>query len=376
MAEALDLGSTLGALLIGATFALFLFGIVTLQVHLYYSTFKEDKWFMKAFVALVWTLELAQTCCIAAEVYTTTITKFGRPELLFPFRYLGGSTAIGGCIALCVHCFFSARVWRVLPIPWRYIGVGCALLALVRCAGSIALGYNAARAPSIEYYRETWGWLIMSLLVAGAALDVIIACSMMGYLVTQRNKVFKRTVSLIDRLIQYTICTGLLTSITAMTVFITYLTGADNLIWIAIYTILSKLYSNSVLAALNGRASLRESTSGALLSSSSAPDLSGGTRAANPTLSQHRSRIGRRDPGDPYPAISVEMKTTVHADYDESPGSPRALNPYAGKKVKYSPSPYDVSFPPVMNDDGRDQHSDLGSDKDPASPYSRAERQA
>ncbi|EAU87104.1 hypothetical protein CC1G_05793 [Coprinopsis cinerea okayama7 len=99
----INLHDSVGALQLGSLFAVFLFGVVTLQSHLYYQQFRNDKIHLKALVALVWILELGHTFCIAAEIYKATIIHYGRPDKLFPFPYLGASTAVGGSIAFLAH---------------------------------------------------------------------------------------------------------------------------------------------------------------------------------------------------------------------------------------------------------------------------------
>jgi len=51
----------------------------------------------------------------------------------------------------------------------------------------------------------------------------------------------------------WTIETGLLTSVAAVTMLVCFLLMQDNFIWIAIYTFLAKLFSNSFLVSLNAR---------------------------------------------------------------------------------------------------------------------------
>lgn len=46
----LSLTGSVGALEIGSLFSVFLFGIETLQTHLYFQTFKDDKWRLKSLV--------------------------------------------------------------------------------------------------------------------------------------------------------------------------------------------------------------------------------------------------------------------------------------------------------------------------------------
>lgn len=47
-----DLNATIGAFQIGSIISVFLFGIITLQAHLYYTSFQEDRWSFKVLVRL------------------------------------------------------------------------------------------------------------------------------------------------------------------------------------------------------------------------------------------------------------------------------------------------------------------------------------
>ncbi|KAF8167295.1 hypothetical protein B0H34DRAFT_681285 [Crassisporium funariophilum] len=304
-----DLSNTIGALQIGSLFAVFLFGIVTLQAHLYYNSFREDRWTYKVLVAVVWILEVGHTAGVSYEVYNATITLYGRPQLLVRFPGLGAITAVGGMITLCVQGFFALRLYRVLPKPYSYIGVFCFLLSFLRCIGSIYLTVQAVTAPNITVYRITWKWLISTLLTVGAVIDVIIAASMLYYLNKKRENALVRATRLIDSLIAYTIRTGLLTSVSAVTLLICFQLMPANLIWLALYTFLAKLYSNSLLSALNSRTQIREDIKNA---------------SSVERYSQARAKISRRETGNPAHvgfgshAISIEMKTTTETTQDDA----------------------------------------------------------
>jgi hypothetical protein len=62
-----------------------------------------------------------------------------------------------------------------------------------------------------------------------------------------------RSDTLINRLIVYSVNTGTLTSVFSVAVLVAYNLMPDNLVFIALYFILSKLYANSCLATLNTR---------------------------------------------------------------------------------------------------------------------------
>ncbi|KAH6904678.1 hypothetical protein BKA70DRAFT_1296083 [Coprinopsis sp. MPI-PUGE-AT-0042] len=298
----LSLQGSVGALEIGSLFSVFLFGIETLQTHLYFQTFRDDKLRLKSLVTGLWFLELTHTFCVAAEVYKVTVIFYGQPAKIFPFPFLGASTLLGGLIAFIVHSFFCFRCYRVLPKYWNLIGVFCFLVAFCRFIGSAVLGVQAAQAMDLAVYRRDWGWLITALLVAGAFIDITIAVSMMYYLVHKREKVFARAAQMIDKIVQYTICTGLLTSMGAVSMVIVYYSLPHTLEWLAVYTCLAKLYSNSLLAALNSRTTLRQG-------------LSNGSSSVDP--SQMRSSRRPQDPNSMV--IAVEMKSTVHTVHDDPP---------------------------------------------------------
>ncbi|KIK05424.1 hypothetical protein K443DRAFT_641211 [Laccaria amethystina LaAM-08-1] len=206
------LDNTIGALQIGVIFAIFLFGIITLQAHLYFRRFAaSDPWKLKVLVGFLRVktpqshtiLELLHTIGICTELYHSTITLFGQPQKLFRFPILGGITLVGGFITLITQCFFSLRVWRVLPNPYRYIGVFCTVIAVAHWVGSIVLSARLLIAPTREAFK--WYWLVTTLLISSVVVDLIITVSMLYYLISQRKNALKRVARLLDQLVAYTI---------------------------------------------------------------------------------------------------------------------------------------------------------------------------
>ncbi|KIM39529.1 hypothetical protein M413DRAFT_447015 [Hebeloma cylindrosporum] len=307
-----DLSTTIGALQIGSLFAIFLFGIVTLQAYLYYDAFPEDRWTYKTLVAAVWILEAGHTSGVSYQVYHASITLYGKPNELVTFPALGAVTAIGGAITLLVQSFFALRLYRVLPKPYKYIGVVCFALSFIRCIASIYLTFQAVAARNVAQYNREWRWLVTSILVVGTAVDIVIAISMLWYLAEKRGQELLRISTVIDRLIGFTIRTGLLTSLAASTLLICFLTMPNNLIWLALYTFLAKLYSNSLYSALNSRQSMREAVS----------NSTGPSRAKVPRRDATGSSIGF----GPH-AISIEMKTSTTTIPDDS--NPKTVRGYS-----------------------------------------------
>ncbi|KIJ66085.1 hypothetical protein HYDPIDRAFT_110231 [Hydnomerulius pinastri MD-312] len=67
----------------------------------------------------------------------------------------------------------------------------------------------------------------------------------------------KRTSLLVNRLVVWTIETGLVTSLTEVAELACFLTMRNNSVWMGISSVVSGIYLNSMLAALNRRSILR-----------------------------------------------------------------------------------------------------------------------
>ncbi|PPR02458.1 hypothetical protein CVT24_002007 [Panaeolus cyanescens] len=95
--------------------------------------------------------------------------------------------------------------------------------------------------------------LSMAVNLLGAAADVLITAALLFFLHRSRTG-FKKSDTMISTL---AISTGLLTSICAVASLISILASGHTLIYVAFYFCLGRLYSNSVLATLNARQSIR-----------------------------------------------------------------------------------------------------------------------
>ena len=88
--------------------------------------------------------------------------------------------------------FFSRRIWKLLPRPYNLIGPFCFLLALVRALGTCFLSAQAIKSGNLILFRIKWGWLISGLLGLSVGADLVIAFSMLSFLLLQKNEGFGR----------------------------------------------------------------------------------------------------------------------------------------------------------------------------------------
>ncbi|EAU80631.2 hypothetical protein CC1G_10198 [Coprinopsis cinerea okayama7 len=251
--------STVGAVSIGSQVSMFLFGIASLQTYMYYQRFRDDKWYLRLTVAALWVLQLGHSVCVVGEVYKATVVDWGDRTALsrLPSPFLKSAIAAAATITWIAHTFYAWRAWCLLPGLWRYLGPFAVLVTTLRFAGSTVVAVKYFQSRSHFEAMAAWGWLVKTIIAAGAVIDLMLAVAMVYFLHLQRRRILKRSMRFITRLMHYTIGTGLLTSMAAIAFVIGMSIEKRTTYWVAIFTCHAKLYSNSVLASLNSREALR-----------------------------------------------------------------------------------------------------------------------
>ncbi|KAF7373567.1 hypothetical protein MSAN_00567100 [Mycena sanguinolenta] len=258
MDPAVSFNSTLGALEIGVLLSCILFGVTTTQIFTYYGLFPEDSLSLKALPAFVWVCELVNTICLGNLMYTYTVSDFLHPERLIGSpvpKTLSVATLFSGLIAASVHGFFAFRIYafnKQIIIPgliW--------FTALLLLLGRVTVFFTSVHAASLTAYLAKYEWLLLTNWSVSVASDFILAATLVVALLSQRSRAHKTTAALMDKLIEWTIETGLLTSVSSIAMLICFATMKTNFIWIAVYAVNTRLFSNSLMASLNSRATLR-----------------------------------------------------------------------------------------------------------------------
>ncbi|KAJ7778222.1 hypothetical protein B0H16DRAFT_1711749 [Mycena metata] len=248
--------TTLGAYELGVLASFILFGVTTTQVYIYYTRFPHDSSTVKFLVAFVWACEMAHAICIGATLYSMTVVDFGRPELLLLIpRSLATAVIFSGIVGACVQVFFAYRIYGVSNS--LYIPCLSWFLSFCRLLGSIMGCVYGFTTKTIPEYEVEWAWLLNSLWSVAAGNDLLIAGTLVYWLYRRRPEGDQRTVALIDKLVAWTMETGVVTSAAGLLTLICFVTMKSNYIWIAFFVVVARLYSNSLLASLNSRATLR-----------------------------------------------------------------------------------------------------------------------
>lgn len=151
-----------------------------------------------------------------------------------------------------VQVWFSYRLWilskrnKWLTFPVLFMQVSLWILATVS-------GIQGFWLHTFEEFTRV-SQILFTTIALIIASDFITAGSLCYFLYQSRRATFSRkTRSVIDLLIIYTVNTGLLTSTVATITLVLYITLPDTFYFLGIYYQLEKLFVNSLLASLNAR---------------------------------------------------------------------------------------------------------------------------
>ncbi|KAF5374626.1 hypothetical protein D9615_008978 [Tricholomella constricta] len=252
---------TLGPMLLGFVLATMLFGVesvqgMDIQVYMYFRDFATDPKPVKLFVTLIWMIELAHQLSSTHAAFWMLIINFGNARL-FHIAMPGSfklSILLASTVALLVQSFFCYRLWKTTNKT--IICIILELLVIARFTATAVVGVGAFMMKSLVTYIYEYNMHFTAIWVGGACIDILMAM-FLSYDLRKRRSGFARTSRLIDRIIVWCVATGLLTSLYAMTMVITFLAMPNNLIWQFFYLAASRFFANTLLASLNARRSIR-----------------------------------------------------------------------------------------------------------------------
>ncbi|KAJ7611762.1 hypothetical protein FB45DRAFT_940944 [Roridomyces roridus] len=247
-----DESRLLATMEIGALVSTALFGIIITQTHVYFNRFPNDSRKLKALVVFILCCEVVAAGCSGHWLYVYTISQnqIGRTPVSLEIL-----DVVSGPVAAIVQGFFAFRIYRFSEKI--YIPCFCWVLSLLRLTGSVVILVAALKDPIFAGIIVRWGWLFAAAWAVAASNDIIIAVTLVYLLRQQRDGVRERTLAVVDKLIKWTLETGLLTSVAGVITLVCFLANKDGWIWIPWWIIQGHLFANSLLASLNSRQTLR-----------------------------------------------------------------------------------------------------------------------
>ncbi|KAF9455148.1 hypothetical protein BDZ94DRAFT_1242462, partial [Collybia nuda] len=173
-------------------------------------------------VVVIWIGAIVHIICILRGLYSVTVTQFGQaPQLIgIPLIFIV-SAGFGGLVRSAVQSIYVYRMYKYSGS--LYMPILCWGISAYEFVAGIIISVVVPPAPfGVQMQRiNQWSWLLYTMFVSAAFVDVITAVSLCYQLRKNREKGLERTVRIIDKLVIWTIQTGLLTSLTAIAVTIT-----------------------------------------------------------------------------------------------------------------------------------------------------------
>ncbi|KZP13131.1 hypothetical protein FIBSPDRAFT_936504 [Athelia psychrophila] len=254
----MDVQKSIGASEVGILIATFLFGVCTVQAYIYFVAERRDPLWIRLLVAFVWLLECTDTLFAWHRVYYVTVQNFGNAEAVVSTEWtLSAGSIMAGIVEALVQSFFAYRI-HVLSQRWP--------ITILLWAGSVAIVITQTVTVTIESdallsLSQNHVWLVTATQAVLAFVDCTSTTALCYYLRIRKTG-FSGTDHVINRIFIWTLQTGLITTVAALASFILSITLTNTSIWICIAVFQSKLYSNSLLASLNGRDTLRRGMEG------------------------------------------------------------------------------------------------------------------
>ncbi|KAH8985982.1 hypothetical protein EDB86DRAFT_2309493 [Lactarius hatsudake] len=251
-----DIRNTFGAAFVGLLVSTTLFGLTIVQTWIYFWHYwKKDPKSLKFFIAFITAMDTLHTILCAYAVYWYLVLNFGNFESLGSTMWaMNIQVIISILIGASVQLYYTRRVYIVS----RSIFIPILIVALVVLGSSFGFLFTAKEFKLKRFARfHSLTWISCAGMTTSALADLLIAVAMCWSLY-RRKTGYARTDSIIMTLMAYSINSGLLTSVLAGAMTISFVFSPSSLIWLAFYWAMSKCYTNSLLAMLNSREHVRD----------------------------------------------------------------------------------------------------------------------
>ncbi|KAH8829429.1 hypothetical protein DL96DRAFT_1598072 [Flagelloscypha sp. PMI_526] len=254
----LSIENTLGACLVGFAAACIIYGVLLTMVYTYFQRYPEDRAIYKYLTIAMVLLETADQIFIAHLIYYYGIINFANPAALLKGNMTWSlimQLLVGSIVGFLVKTAFAVRVWRFSERNYWITGF-LLLLTFGHLGAAILYSVRAFQLTSLLDVANLQLYGTISLAV-GVGTDVLIAASLCFYIRRLRTG-YRPSDSLVNQLVRLAVNTGVVTGAVSLTTLILYnIMPHNNLIFVATYFILSKLYAISFLATLNTRRVIR-----------------------------------------------------------------------------------------------------------------------
>ncbi|KIK58352.1 hypothetical protein GYMLUDRAFT_227974 [Collybiopsis luxurians FD-317 M1] len=243
----------LGPYYFGVALNTFLYGVLFLQILIYFQGYKRDQFWLRLFVLYLFFVETVNTGICVAMIYEPLIGQFGTdgPISLFP-TLLAGQPFLEIAISAPVQFFYAWRIRVIMKRDW--IPALICLSSLASTAGAIWTGICVHQAH-IYQNKDIINHPALIWSICSAGSDVIISTTLITVLIKRKTGI-KTTDDTVNRIIRTTVQTGAITGSFAVLDIVLFLALPNSTLSFTFDFALPKLYSNALVSTLNARAGM------------------------------------------------------------------------------------------------------------------------
>ncbi|KIM76838.1 hypothetical protein PILCRDRAFT_638365 [Piloderma croceum F 1598] len=233
-----NIQSDLGAIFLGDLAAAIFYGITCVQTFTYYQVFGRDHLALKLAVFFLWMLDTLQLAIITYNAYNFAVLGWGDTTALdLPIWTFWAQMIVTTISDFIIRFIYGSRIWRLSN---KHLGLTAAItvstlfvvgITFTLAIKSLIIGTNE--------YLDLNPYVLYLCLGSSAIADAIIASSLCVLLFRNRTHI-RRTNSLLNTLMLYTICTGMLTGLYTI-VLIVYAALPLRAVFAALFSLFGKI---------------------------------------------------------------------------------------------------------------------------------------
>ncbi|KAJ7032911.1 hypothetical protein C8F04DRAFT_639959 [Mycena alexandri] len=250
LSPAPDVTLLFGPLLLGVLLNTLFYGVMLVQVLIYYHRYPSDRPWFRYLVLYLLLIETVDWISDIGIIYEPLILRYGTSEaLLVSPVMLRADAILTVLVSSPFQCFVA---WRIYVVTRSFIlPVVITLFAIVSFGGGIATTIVVSLHPKYadfsQFHLEVGTWLVSTTIV-----DVTLTASLVYSLWTRKAR-GASTDSYINKIIRLTVQTGSITAAAALLDLTFFLVLPNTSFNFMLDFPLSKLYTNSLLSTLNAR---------------------------------------------------------------------------------------------------------------------------
>ncbi|TFK41819.1 hypothetical protein BDQ12DRAFT_624513 [Crucibulum laeve] len=253
-----DFDTTVGVLLLGLFFNTYLYGLVTYQFVVYHNTKFNDALWIRAVVGALFMTDTVHSAVAVYAAWEMCVENYANPASLFFVSWTIPFTAIATSVAAIITQFFLGH--RVLLLTKNKLLCGIiGLLSFLGFVFGIYAGIRSGIIREVAKFAPLAPFVICWLGFQTSADLLITIC--LTFILSRSRTGFRRTDTIINRLIRGAVQTGLFASIFALADLFSFLLHRNTNLYAMFAFPIGRIYTNTLLDTLNARIELKSMNS-------------------------------------------------------------------------------------------------------------------